>query len=740
MRISEVLVRRKNKLNLKSGSGAEKDTQVLLYSMLKNIEALGYSLSADVMRLLLEYSEEELKELYFELLPVLKWLKGADVEYKPMYKGFPEEVAQKNEVELFFNAIVHYVTDGHWMPASEKKERLPLYETTAETELGLGTEEDIREIAKNLLGSKTSLSEQDKDDLKAIIAEQGIENCLPDQIPMKEILALFSQFLLKEFWNRTPDELAVLLQPYFQTATDVLRLIAALSDSDISLAESPRICRLSRRERRMIMDLLAGIRNPLEDMFRYREEWIRAGERIHPGEYQNEKYAAIRECFRKIRNNERPLFFGGQVEQLLLSGDTLAAAKLLMSRPGEFVRRLDVLLRRTKEEEKQEEILDLFEQVGDKVSVPVLLQAMTHFDYRDDNEIRVFFPKGMLAKAMGIRNDLKSLNPLSMLRVRTAGVCRDLLRKQFRERPPMGKVFISEDIKNYPVPFSQRSASSGAKLLLRGSQVPIDGDIRTIRAFVHWTNLDDSKDDSSRMDIDLSAAFYDRDWQYVTHISYTQLRDGRIEAYHSGDIVNGGPASGEGVAEFLDVDIDKVAEVAPYVVFQVYNYTEQSFKTMPNVRFGWMYREKPESGEIFEPRTVKNLFHLSADSTVVIPAILDCLKRKLIWCDIIKPGRNEYFGNNLESNFHGVTAIGYAMTHLRKPMLDDLIRLNAQARGEITNDRDEADIIFDTNTDLPVRIFENQREDGTVFEDIEERKDVPIITPFDLDYFMGQML
>ena len=137
MRISEVLVRRKNKLNLKSGSGAEKDTQVLLYSMLKNIEALGYSLSADVMRLLLEYSEEELKELYFELLPVLKWLKGADVEYKPMYKGFPEEVAQKNEVELFFNAIVHYVTDGHWMPASEKKERLPLYETTAETELGL---------------------------------------------------------------------------------------------------------------------------------------------------------------------------------------------------------------------------------------------------------------------------------------------------------------------------------------------------------------------------------------------------------------------------------------------------------------------------------------------------------------------------------------------------------------------------------------------------------------------------
>ncbi|MBO4888365.1 MAG: hypothetical protein J5589_08655, partial [Firmicutes bacterium] len=132
--------------------------------------------------------------------------------------------------------------------------------------------------------------------------------------------------------------------------------------------------------------------------------------------------------------------------------------------------------------------------------------------------------------------------------------------------------------------------------------------------------------------------------------------------------------------------------------------------------------------------------HLSADSTAAIPAIFDCRKRKLIWCDIIKTGRNRYFGNNLESNIHGVTAIGYAMTHVRKPMLDDLIRLNAQARGEITDNRDEADIIFDTDTSLPVRIFENQREDGTIFEDIEERKDVPIITPFDLDYFMGQML
>ena len=56
--LSEVLLRRKNKLNLPPGSGSEEATKVLLYSMLRNFETLGYSLSEDVVRVLLEYSEK----------------------------------------------------------------------------------------------------------------------------------------------------------------------------------------------------------------------------------------------------------------------------------------------------------------------------------------------------------------------------------------------------------------------------------------------------------------------------------------------------------------------------------------------------------------------------------------------------------------------------------------------------------------------------------------------------------
>ena len=96
-----------------------------------------------------------------------------------------------------------------------------------------------------------------------------------------------------------------------------------------------------------------------------------------------------------------------------------------------------------------------------------------------------------------------------------------------------------------------------------------------ISGFIHLTNLDDDPHtDDGRVDIDLSASFYDQNWDYVTHISYTNLAESDLGAYHSGDIVNGGPLSGDGKAEFIDLDIETTAKQARYVVFQVYTFTE----------------------------------------------------------------------------------------------------------------------------------------------------------------------
>jgi hypothetical protein len=195
------------------------------------------------------------------------------------------------------------------------------------------------------------------------------------------------------------------------------------------------------------------------------------------------------------------------------------------------------------------------------------------------------------------------------------------------------------------------------------------------------------------------------------------LRSDKYQACHSGDITNGGPVDGDGVSEFLDVDIDSVVRHgARYVVYQVYNYTNQKYSDMPHAMFGWMGREDVNSGEIYEPKTVEQKMDLTSESTVCIPVIFDCVTREIIWCDMnltIDHCNRRRGVNNLENNLSGVAATCYSIVNMHKPNLYDLIDLHIKARGLRVSNKEDADVIFDIN-------------DG--------------ITPFDTEVFMGEYI
>ena len=155
-----------------------------------------------------------------------------------------------------------------------------------------------------------------------------------------------------------------------------------------------------------------------------------------------------------------------------------------------------------------------------------------------------------------------------------------------------------------------------------------------------------------------------------------------------------------------------------------------------------MEREDANSGEIFEPKTVEQKMDLSADSKVAIPAIFDCKERKFIWCDMnLRVPSYGYGGNNLESNLKGVTATCYGVAHLNKPNLYELVYLNALARGEIVKDRNEADIIFSNDKTVPYEIVTVVDENtGLSHREVKDKTNVPIVTSYDFDYFVGKLL
>lgn len=744
--INEILLRRKHKLTIERDGGNTYGLDNLepsryIVAIAKNIESLGFTFDMEVIKILKTYNVRQLTRFYGELLPMLKKLCAADVEYKPMYPNFPEQVASASDAELFVNAVLHYMTYGSWMPEYAQSIRMPLIDANKTVILSVGDTNDIYDIFTNLVSSKTSLSNQDKEDVKEIMKSYAdYEAHMPDEIPLKENVAMIASYLLEI--NPYADESSI--ARYFKTATDVLRFITSISGGDISLAQRTKYKHLRRPERRMIMNLLMGCHNLTEDMFKYRDEWIRIGEIVHPWEYKGKKYDHVKQVFNVLRNEQKPLMTMGMVEEAIKRGDMVTAATKLTERPGEFARRLDKLLRGAKQDQVNY-IIGCFEDVAEKVSTPVLLQVRQAFLNRckSTQPIRVFMPKGSVAKAITIPNDLPEIDETICHKV--VKVCEKAITNTYKQRDSMGCVYIDPELKNYNVPFSQRSASSGNKILVRGSRVAIDDSATTVRGFVWWTNTNDNVDEyynyDGRVDIDLSACILDENFKYKSHISYTRLRDGELGAYHSGDITNGGPITKAGVAEFLDVNIDGVIKNGGrYICYQVYSYTQQKFCDLPNCRFGWMERECPNSGEIFEPKTVDMAIKLNAQSTVYIPVLFDCVERQFIWMDMTTPMESFYGGNNIESNLSGVQAVAYAIANIEKANLYDLVYLNALARGLIVDDRNVADIIFSNDTTKPTEpvYYDDCDTEGHIVGQVE--KDIPIITAFDVDYYMGKLL
>lgn len=648
---------------------------------MKNIEYLGFTFSEPLMGVLKTLSVEQLTALYDQLVADLKSLVGANVSFKPMYPGFPRQVMLASEAELYINAILHYLTLG--LPEYEALKRFPLFDQVDLKIIDLGSEDDFHQSIRCLVQAKVSISDSDKEDIEWLLATcDDLETVLPDEIPLKENVGFVVGTLLK-YEKANPK----LIAKYIKTATDVLRLAVALSDGDVSLAANTRFRKFKRSERRLLLGLLEQCGSIVEDMLRYKHRWIRLGEILHPAEYPNRFYNC-KEAFDILRNNKPFETFGGKVEAALRHKDASLAADLLKNRAGEFARRLDHLLRM---EESSSQVAAKFAEVADQVSTPVLLQVMTHFRHRNEKQaLRTFFPKGNVAKAVAIANTLPDLETEACEAV--VQTCRSVLINRFSELPALGDVYIDERLRQYVTPFSQRSASKALRTVVRGSRLELpEGE--TIRFFLWWKEGTVNGQHTGRVDIDLSAVMYDKNWRYVEHISYTNLRSAKYKAAHSGDITS----APHGACEFIDIDIPSIVRYGGrYIVAALHSFTGQTYCNLPECFAGWMMRKHAASGEVFEPSTVVDRLDLAADTQIAIPVILDLAERTVIWCDLALQ-RHPNYNNNVEGNQKGMVLMGQAMTSLTKPNLYDLFMLHAAARGHLVERADAAQTVFSVN-------------------------------------------
>ncbi|MBS1701917.1 MAG: TerD family protein [Armatimonadetes bacterium] len=648
-----------------------------------NLEGLGYTLSPELLEACRRLSHKEIEALQAQLLANLELLASGAKVYRPMYLNFPRQVMEASAAQLYVNALMHYWSSGKLFPVQRKKLRNLLADKVELKYLELGSIEEFEQICQQLASSNLAFSVQDQEDIAWFVDEYGVEvlRLFPEKIPQKENAAVVSALLLRAGIGHD------YVRQNMRTPTDALRLAVALSGGDVSLATASKFKPVSRPLRRLMLSLLEEMPTLQEEVLRRKNRWKRLGERLHPGEFSS-KFPKVFAAFSVLRNDLPSLTFASRVELSIASGDVSAALAELVKRPGYLARRLDHLLRL--EGTDPSPVLGEFGKVSEQVSTPVLLQAMHHFRTRNEvREARVFFPKGQVSKVFATQNQLPALS--GNVCESAANICEDTLVRRFSMLSSMGKTYVDPDLENYPVPFATRSASKALRTLPKGSRLLMP-EADTLRFFIWWKN------GKCRTDIDLSAVMFDDNLAYLDVLSYYNLRS--FGGCHSGDIVD----APNGASEFIDVSISKCLEQnVRYIAMLVNGYHSEPFVDLPECFAGWMARQKPESGEVFEAKTVQDRFDLAADTHIGIPIAFDLVERKAIWCDMALR-KNPRFENNVYGNLSGIGATLYSMLNFNKFSLYDLALLHARSRGEIWPSMEGSDTRFTVASGLPFEL------------------------------------
>lgn len=632
--INKITLRRNNKLYIPTIEKNDKTVDdKTITAFISNLYRLGYVVNKEIIEQLSYTSIDTLQQV----LDAAEYSKGDHFDYEPMYPNFPKQVAEASEIELYLNAMMHYSGDVlgvRIMPVYNKFARPDLDKDEAEfIVLGLETKDSLTETTRNIVTMSRPFSQTDKEDI--IVLKDFVKFDNDDTFKVKENLV----FLTYSF----PDNG---LEKYYKTAVDVLRLAAAYSNGDITLA-TPTKFKLSRPQRRMILQLLDNV-DDVEGMGAYSEQWKRLARTLHYRSDNNDKkYPTAAINLEKIQTGNYTTV-NSKIEKAVKELDV----ELLEKYPGIYARRILELLR--KHPQEKDTILQSFSTIVGKVSIPVLLGLynLLRSPGKEDLSHRLIRIKnGEENKTFLLENRLSNNDDLASL----STIVLDGIEAQGESK----KVVFSKDASHYAMPLYTRNISKGSTAIGLGSRLPLDSDKNTIRLFMHWKDFDKSIDYyNHRVDLDLSAIFLDNNFDFINDIAYYNVRIDDI-GYHSGDITS----APEGASEFIDININKALDNGiRYVVPTIYNYTQQPLNNIPESFTGFMMRDKVNNGEIFEPSTIKHSYDLNNGATNNTPYIIDLKNRELIWLDTaLKP--SSYKNYNVANNIDNFTALAkYAVS------------------------------------------------------------------------------
>lgn len=649
-----------------------------------------------------------------EVIAHVRARRGEAGTYAPLFRGFPDRLPEFDDaVFRFVVARVRMIGRDDtpdawrqaldfgvigWWPASS----IPQDEARAEADrraqallprdsrvewitvrlVGAAElEARLRDWMRDCFASAASLREDVQRDLGVLVNLLGVDGLEMSEVRFRENRTLLFELLWALDRKRVPSTGA--------TPDDLLRLFARLTGGDLSLAAPVTFPRLSRADRRIVVNTLEAS-NRLGDVCRRRGLWLAIDRGLHVGEFRAPR---VRETFARLRDSRHDrTSFPSRFERLLAADQTAAVRLAAAEAPGLLGRGLRRLAALAAGQEQRAALVGALTGAAERIPLRVLLAAGAQLADNGHTYPRVVFGKdgsslpivrrpGHLAVPADFRKELLgALDAAVDARIAAKG---DWYGDTVHVEPGLDRLLLPDQL---------RATAPGLVQVERGSRLPV-GEAKVVRLFIHWREADETSD------LDLSCIALDASFGIVDQVSWTNL--GNRVMTHSGDLTS----AAEGAEEFLDIDLAKAARVGRkrgwrYLVPVVFRYAGPTFEALPEAYTGWMLRHDATSKDrVFDPATVANAFALTGRKRYAVPMPLDLDTHEILYVDVYLNGPPRA---RVEQDGHDIATLVSAVAGRRntKVSVAALALRHVRARGAaLVDDPDQATITFGTGAD-----------------------------------------
>lgn len=590
-------------INVAQSSDGGKIGVPSLGTVLSNFAYYGYVPDKNALLKMIDLSESGLQKMWSEVEPVLKELTGdnRNMQEHVVYKNFPKEVLEMSQAEYWTKQILMYWGFPNDLFTQKPLPREKMDDKISLKVLRLSNESTLDDILGSLVKSTARWTDTQKEDALFI---NGKTQQFDKSIDL-------SSFGFKE------NAIVIAKETFLKagkvitnSATDVLRLAAYLSDGKPDLKENVKFARFNRSSRKELLSMLDNCSNLEEDCARHPEIWKRLFNNLHPGDYG---FKNPIEVYNKLYNSQQKSF-SALVEAGLSKKDPDVLG-ILQQRPGEFLRKFHQTY-----EVFGQQAVSAFTSVFDSLSTNQLIKFEKYVTTINERKSLIVPPKGNWTLAKVLANDKVKIANDDIVTIQ--GAIANVVGKRLENQFPEG-VQLAEALKGVNLQTNDQKLSDYG----RGTQFDIPKDVNFIRTATYWEH----KDKHSSVFFDNGWNLFDENWDSKGSVCWNATAPGTV---FSGDPTNIKDLKGR-ACQMIDLNLDELEKNGvKYAMWNVLSFNSIKFSQTTDLLATLQWGVDPQKGSLYEPSRAQIVFPIKDEALSKYVAVLDVPNRKLTYIDV----------------------------------------------------------------------------------------------------------